>query len=260
MSKSLDGQTLTKPRRNKPLSGLNFEDWLENTKLRNRKSLDFQKTKISETSQEERDQVYKLWLKKKRIEKRKNLNPTDLSISNEPLLPKRSEEQISSAIKVWLKTKNRESRLIKRQERVLNPSEEKLRKDIEKQKLVEIRAYEKWLSDKNKSEVKSKKAELKQVKTERKESEKQKRFEEVGGEMIASLRRQKEESEYNKYLAKRNLVKNRMNRIRKPENVALPVSVAESIDYSFDFSEEDDTIFNDKDEKIIFNVLEALLL
>ena len=30
--------------------------------------------------------------------------------------------------------------------------------------------------------------------------------------------------------------------------------------YSFDFSEEDDTIFNDKDEKIIFNVLEALLL
>ena len=141
MSKSLDGQTLTKPRRNKPLSGLNFEDWLENTKLRNRKSLDFQKTKISETSQEERDQVYKLWLKKKRIEKRKKLNPTDpsdLSISNEPLLPKRSEEQISSAIKVWLKTKNRESRLIKRQERVLNPSEEKLRKDIEKQKLVEI--------------------------------------------------------------------------------------------------------------------------
>ena len=92
-------------------------------------------------------------------------------------------------------------------------------------------AYEKWLSNKNKSEVKSQKAELKQVKTERKESEKQKRFEEVGGEMIASLRRQKEESEYNKYLAKRNLVKNRMNRIRKPENVALPVSVAESIDY-----------------------------
>jgi len=199
----------------------------------------------------------------KKENKLNSTNPSNLSMgqsqSNEPL-PKRSEEQISSAIKIWLKTKNRESRQIRRQERVLNPSEEKLRKEYEKQKLVEIRAYEKWISSKNKSEVKSQKADLKQAKTERKESEKQKRFEEVGGEIIASLRRQKEESEYNKYLAKRKLMKNRMNRTRKPENVALPVSVAESIDYSFDFSEEDDTIFNDKDEKIIFNVLEALLL
>ena len=238
ISKSLDDQNLIKPRRNKPLSGLNFEDWLENTKLRNRKSVDYQKSKTSETSQEERDQVYKLWLKKKRTEKKNttlnSTNPSDLSISTEPLA-KRSEEQISSAIKIWLKTKNRESRQIRRQERVLNPSEENLRKELEKQKHVEIRAYEKWLSSKNKSEVKSQKAELKQVKSERKESEKQKRFEEVGGEIIASLRRQKEESEYNKYLAKRKLVKNRMNRTRKPENVALPVSVAESIDYGEGF-------------------------
>ena len=236
ISRSHDNISLTQQksqnRRSKPISGPSFEEWLENIKSRNKTTTATESKQNRVISQEERDRVFKLWLKKKQKNKT-NQNPCELSSSSAAFnLPKHTEEQISSAIKIWLKRKNRESRQIRRQERASLPNQEKLQAALEKQRLVEIRAYEKWLAKKNISEVKSKKAELKQVKNERKEKSSSSRYEEVGGEIIAGLKRQKEDLEYKQYLKRKNSIRNRVKKsVRRPESVALPESIAESVEY-----------------------------